>query len=280
MKILSIRQRSGFLRTLQVDLHRALLSWRFLLTIGLILAWLIMNGATYIFIYQFLYSTGIPVIFDEAITGRSGLGMIVLSLATIPYSTSYLTDTSSGFVHHATHRAGFTAYAFARVISVAISAFLAMVIAAGIFLAGLCLTGAPINAIPGNGTTFNGVYTDLVIQVGPWCYFLVRFTLSGLTAAMAAVFGLYSTTLIPNAYVALVTPLILYYSWDAIITVLFTLTGGVLQYTSYFAMINNIMLQPTRYNGFSFIWTSVFLLTLTALWGRGFILRLRKEQGL
>lgn len=278
MNNLSSWRRFNFLRAVQVDIHRAVFSRRFFIAVGLILAWLLMNGATYIFIYKFLYDTGIPYIFEDAMTGRSGIGMIVLSMVTVPYSTSYLTDVSSGFDHHAIGRVGFPAYAFARVISVSLSAFLAILTAAGIFLAGLCLSGAPIDTIPGNGATFDGAYTDLVIQVGPWLYFAVRFFISGITAAMAAVFALYTTTLIPNVYVALVAPLILYYGWDAMITIIYTLSGGTLKIISYFSLINNIVFQVNRNNAFSFIWTSVFLLTLTALFGRGYIHQLRKEQ--
>ena len=280
LKHTSARRGNVFLRALGVDLRRVLLSNRFLLAVGLMLIWLGINGGTDIFVYGFLYSSGIPTVFDRAMTGVRGWGMIVLAMATVPYSASYLTDRKSNFDHCAINRAGFPAYAFSRVVSTGLSAFLAMTVAAGIFLASLCLSGAPIDTIPGDGISFNGVYTDLVIQVGPWCYFMVRFILSGLSVAMAAVFALYASTLIPNAYVVLISPLILYYGWDAIISILFRLSDGTLSYTAYFAIINNITFQVNHNPCFSFLWSTVFLLTLTTLWGRGFILQLRKEQGL
>lgn len=276
----SIFNGNVFLRAVRVDLHRAVVSRRFLLTVGLMLAWLTMNGGTEIFIYGFLYKAGIPSVFNSAITGSHGWGMIVLSMATMPYATSFLTDQETGFCYHAINRVGFHAYAIARVISVGLSAFLAIVTAAGVFLLGLCLSGAPIDTIPGNGQSFNGIYTDFVLQVGPWCYFLVRFVLSGLSVAMAAVFALCVSTFIPNPYVVLLAPLILYYGWDAIMTIFYHISGGTIRFVKYFAMINNITFQVSPNNGFSFVWSTTFLLTLTALSGRCFVRRLRKEQGL
>lgn len=276
----SLRYRSsGFIRALRVDLHRAVLSRRFLLTVVLILAWLVVNSATNIFVYDFLYFYGIPYSFNQAMVGNDGLGMIVLAMATVPYSTSYLTDRASGFDHHAIKRVGFPTYVASRVVSVGVSAFLAMVAAAGIFLSCLCLSGAQ-QSIARDAEHLNGVYYELVLTVGPWCYYLVRFTISGLTAALASVFALYATTLVPNIYVALLSPLIGYYTWESVISLIFNLSGGRASFLSLFTMYNNITHQISTDNLFSFLWTTVYLLTLTVLCGRGFVIRTRKEQGL
>ena len=271
---------SGFLRGLRVDLHRAVLSRRFLLAVGLLLAWILANGATNIFVYDFLYIYGIPYTFEQAMVGNDGLGMIVLAMATVPYATGYLTDRDSGFDHHAIKRVGFHAYAAAKVVSVGLSAFLAMVTAAGIFLTGLCLSGAR-HAIPGNGEYLNGVYYDLVVLVGPWFYYMVRLIISGLTAALASVFALYVTTLIPNAYVALLSPLIGYYAYDSIfLGALSSLTKRA-PFLRLFGLQNIMTFLVSQNNvSFSFKWAVVFLMTMTVLCGRGFMLRLRKEQGL
>ena len=270
---------SGFIRALRVDLHRAVLSRRFLLTVVLILAWLVANSATNIFVYDFLYSFGIPYSFNQAMVGNDGLGLIVLAMATVPYSTSYLTDRGSGFDHHTIKRVGFPTYVASRVVSVGLSAFLAMVAAAGIFLSCLCLSGAP-QIIPGDTEHLNGVYYELVITVGPWCYYLVRFTISGLTAALASVFALYTTTLVPNTYVALLSPLIGYYTWEASLNLIFILSNGRASFLSLFSMHVNITYQISTNNLFSFLWAIVYLSTLTMLCSRGFVIRARKEQGL
>lgn len=274
-----IHQGSCFLRALHVDLHRAVLSWRFLLAVGLLFVWMFFNGCSNIFIFEFLDDFGIPYTFEQALTGADGLGMLALALATIPYSTSYLTDRESGFDHYAINRVGLSAYSYARVVVVGLSAFLAMVTAAGIFLAGLCLSGGD-HSVPGNGEFLNGVYYELAATAGPWCYYLVRFTISGLTATAASVFSLYTTTLIPNAYAALLAPLIGYYAYEAIFMKILHLLFNRPTFAIFVSLDNVIRYQVSRNNGFSFLWAAVFLLTLTMLFGRGYVLRLRKEHDL
>lgn len=269
-----------FLRALYVDLRRAVVSSRFLLAVGMMLAWMLGNSVTNIVIYDFLYVFGIPCTFEQAMVGKDGLGMIVLAMATVPYATGYLTDRESGFDYNAIKRVGMTAYAVAKVIAVALSAFLAMVSAAGLFLAGLCFSGAG-HIAPGNGEYLNGAYYDLVVLVGPWFYYLVRIIVSGFTASLASVFSLYVTTLIPNAYVALLSPLIGYYAYNSIfLGVVSSLTKRA-PFLKLFSLESVMTFLVNQNNvGFSFVWAVVLLLTMTALCGRGFILRLRKEQGL
>ena len=271
---------SGFIRALGVDLHRAVLTRRFLLKVGLLLDWMFANGATKILIYEFLYVAGIPFTFEQAMVGHDGLGMIVLAMATIPHGTGYLTDRESGFEYYAIKRIGFPAYATAKVMSAGLSAFFAMVTASGIFLSGLCLTGAG-HTVPGGGEYLNGAYYDLVILVGPWFYYFARMMVSGLTAALASVFALYITTLIPNAYVALLSPLIGYYAYDSIILGVVSSLTNRAPYLRLFGIQNIMTFLVSQHNvGFSLLWAVVFLLTMTVLCGRGFVLQLRKEQGL
>lgn len=271
---------TNFLRALQVDLQRAVLSTRFLLTVVLMLAWLLVNGATNIYIYNFLYAFGIAYTFDQAMTGGVGLGMIILSIATVPFSTSYLTDRESGFGYHIIKRVGFGAYSFARVIAVGLSAFLAMVTAAGIFLVGLCLSGAP-HAYPVDVYHLNGVYYELTVTGQTWLYYLIRFIISGLTAAVAAVFALFSSSLIPNTYVALLSPLVGYYAFENILLhIIYSMSNGQTIWLNAFSLAVITAGQVSRNHFFSFLWASAYLLTLFALLSWGFICRLRREQGL
>ena len=216
----------------------------------------------------------------DAMVGHDGLGMIVLAMATIPHGTGYLTDRESGFEYYAIKRIGFPAYATAKVMSAGLSAFFAMVTASGIFLSGLYLTGAG-HTVPGGGEYLNGAYYDLVILVGPWFYYFARMMVSGLTAALASVFALYITTLIPNAYVALLSPLIGYYAYDSIILGVVSSLTNRAPYLRLFGIQNIMTFLVSQHNvGFSLLWAVVFLLTMTVLCGRGFVLQLRKEQGL
>lgn len=271
--------KGSFLRALRVDLHRAVVSPVFLLTVALMLAWLSFNGTFEAVLNHTLEFFGIPYVLDQALTGTFGLGMLVLVIAAAPYSASFLTDRESGFDRCAMERVGFSAYALSRVVSVALTSFLAFFLAGGLYLGGLSLTGAP-HTVPGGGETLFGNYLDLVVQVGPWCYYLVRFTITGLTCAMSAVFSLWISTLIPNRYVALLSPLIAWYTYTVVIFVVWQMTGGG-EITRLFVIDYVVNTQVSRYhNGFSFLWAVVYQLTITALCGRGFLRRLRKEQGL
>ena len=275
---ISRRNRSGFLRALGVDLRRAVLSCRFLMTIVLLLAWMLYNSAKPLFVNKTLFTSGISYVLSVAADGSLGLGMLMLSIATVPYATSYLVDRECGFDRHAIERVGFTAYSVSRVISVVLSAFLAFVIAGGLFLLGLILTGAP-QVIPQPEEYLNCVYSDLAVTVGPWCYYLVRFTLSGLTCAMAAVFSLFVTTLFPNRYVALLSPLVASYAYAPLLYIFYLIFGD----QPVFHLLNLdyvITIQVSQDNGFSFLWAVVYQLTVIILCGRGFCHRLRKEQGL
>lgn len=274
-----VRHSAGFFRALRVDLHRAIVSPGFPVTVAGMLAWLFFNGSFEVLLNRSLQFFGIPYVLDRAISGTDGLGMLYLVIAAVPYSASYLTDRESGFDRYAAERVGPSTYVLSRVLSVALTSFLSFFLAGGLYLGGLCLTGAP-HTVPGGGEILSGDYTDLVFQVGPWCYYLVRLTITGLTCAMSAVFSLWISTLIPNRYVALLSPLIAWYTYTVLIFVVWQLTGGG-GITRLFVLDYVVNTQVSRYhNGFSFLWAVVYLLTITALCGRGFLRRLRKEQGL
>lgn len=264
----------GLGRALRVDLRRAILSSKFILTVILLLLWLLFNGTFDIFLNKTLFWSGIPYALNWALTGDFGVGMLNLVIAAVPYSTSYLTDLECGFDNYAVARVGLSAYTQARVISVALASFLALWTAVGIFLAGLSLTGAPHTSL-----ALTGEYTDLTIQVGPWSYYLVRMTISGLTCAMAAVFSLFISSLIHNLYVAILSPLVAYYVYGVVMFVVLKVTGegGVL---NLFSLSYVIAYQVSSHNGFSFLWAVIYQLTVILLCGKGFAYRLRKEQDL
>lgn len=260
-------------RALRVDLRRAILSPRFILTVVLLLLWLLFNGTFDIFLNKTLFTFGIPYVLNWATTGDFGLGMLNLVIAALPFSASYLADWECGFDRCALGRTGLAAYAQARVIAVALSSFLAFWAAAGIFLAGLSLTGAP-HTFP----QLTGEYMDLAIQVGPWCYYLVRLTISGLTCAMAGVFSLFVSTLIPNSYVAMLSPLAACNAYGIIMFLVTKIAGdgGIVR---LFSLDYIISYQVSSLSGFSFLWAVVFQLTVIVLCGKGFSHRLRKEHG-
>lgn len=267
---------NSFLRAMRVDLCRAIFSLRFVLAAFLSLFWTVFNGVFDIFLNHSISSLEVPYVLNQALTGDFGLGMLILSISAVPFSTSYLTDRKFGFARYAINRVGLRVYGLSRVISVAISANLAAISASSLLLAIFSLTGAP-HVIPSRANYLNGNYLDLVYQYGPMVYYVVRLTIFGLSCSTAAVFSLLVSTLIPNSYVSLISPLVAYYGYGAIMS-LFSLWGSSSDLLRLFVLNYVINYQVSKNNWFSFLWAIVYLLTVIILCAKGFLIRLEKEN--
>ncbi len=266
---------NSFLRAMRIDLCRAILSRRFVLSVFLSLFWSFFNGIFDVFLNQSLFSLGIPYILNKALTGDYGLGMLIFPISAVPFSISYLLDRESGFDRYVINRIGIRAYGLSRVISVAISACLVAFISGVLLLAILSLTGAP-HMILDQANYGYGNYLDLVYQSGPMVYYCVRFTIFGLSCSTAAVFALWVSTLIPNFYVSLISPLVAYYGYGAIMSLL-SLKGSSADLLHLFVLNYVINYQVSKDNWFSFLWATVYFLTIIILCAKGFLLRLGKE---
>ncbi len=263
------------LRAIRVDLRRAVITPRFILAILLSLSWSLFNGIFDIFLNHSMSATGIPYVINQALTGDFGLGMLILSISAVPYSTSYLTDRDSNFFRYAVNRIGLRVYGLSKIIAVSIAAYLASIISNGLLLAILSLTGAP-HVISGEENYLSGCYLDLVYLYGPVVYYSVRFTIAGLSCSMAAIFALMVSTLIPNSYVCLISPLVAYYGYTAIISLLslFCNSSALL---NLFVLNYIINTQVSQNNWFSFLWAVVYFLTVIILCSRCFLRHLEKE---
>ena len=111
-------------RALGVDLRRSVLSGAFLLTVVLMLAWMCFNSAHYLFNpIRWGQISAAKMLFNATCTSL-GLAPLLFAIATVPYAWSFLQDRESGFENQAMERVGFWAYGFAKILSVALSAFL------------------------------------------------------------------------------------------------------------------------------------------------------------
>ena len=121
-------------RALGVDLRRSLLSGAFFLTVALMLAWMCFNSAHYLFNPAMWSQISAPKMLFIATCTSLGLAPLLFAIATVPYAWSFLQDRESGFENQAVERVGFWAYGFAKVLSVALSAFLAAAVSIGLFV--------------------------------------------------------------------------------------------------------------------------------------------------
>lgn len=248
------KHRSPLYRAISVDLRRAFISGSFILTVAAIVFWeranLFFSVPTQ---YAWAYADVISL-FSDAVSNTAFFGAALLPIATVPYAGSVLTDRKTGFQRQAVQRVGIHNYALSRLFVVILSAFAAAAISALIIVAYLLTTGIPLYRAD-TLQYANSSYFHLVLDVSPAFYFFVQTTVSGLSAALAAVFALNVSLIVPNSYVALLSPLLLFYGWDAVIASVFDQAGG------RFLLNNNMFFQLFPHDSMSsFLWSASYLL--------------------
>ena len=203
-------------RALKVDLHRAVFSRAFLLTVLLLMGWLFFN----LLFYTENVWTRVDIVtqLNSATSGAFGLAELLLAIATVPYAWSYVQDRNSGFEAQALQRVGFRAYGFSKILSVGLSAFLAAITSIALFLGILYARG--LNVLPSHPLSESG-YIWIIPNGGVFLYYLVHAVVTGLGAAMAAVVALAVSTMVPNVYVALMSPLLWYYIYQVLCSIFF-----------------------------------------------------------
>ena len=258
----------AFGRALRVDLRRAILAKSFFLAILLFLAWQFLN-CTGIMPSTFFWSnSSIVYVLAYALTDGAAFAVQLLPIGAVPYAWSFLQDRESGFETQAVERVGARAYGVAKVVSTGLSAFLAAAVAIVLFIAILYLGG--MAEFPHHPLD-NSLYYSLATEFGVLPYYLAHIVLAGLGAALAAVFALTVSAFVHNAYVALLSPLLVFYAYQILL--------GFIPNSRLFSLDSILFGQPLPNAGLSLLWAVVYLLTLMALCGRLFLWRIKKEDG-
>ena len=261
-------------RAIRVDIARALFSGRFLLSIILLLGWMLFNSSHYLFDESLRADLSAANILHYATTDSVNLALLLLPIATIPYSGSYNLDYDSNFLNQAIGRVGLRAYSFSKFFVTALSSFLSAIISMVIFLFILYLLGFKFLAC----TIDTGGYTILAVKGLPILYYFVRFMITGLTCSLAAVFSLMISAYVSNSYVCLMAPLVGYYLSVILLSILMDIFPALWSLLSLFNLSYNFFYQLSDdFLTFSITWTIVYLTTLTALFGICFNWRLRRE---
>ena len=128
-------------KALRVDLLRSVFSGFFLLSIGLMLAWLMLCGWTYYTSDYAIRYGSVQLLLNDTLIEGSGFLYLLPAVAASGYGWSYCTDYNSKFSLEAQSRVGMWAYSVSKVISVALAAFLASALAMGIYVLFLCTLG-------------------------------------------------------------------------------------------------------------------------------------------
>lgn len=260
---------AGAVRALRVDLKRSILSPAFFLTIGLLFAWLAANSLDYLTQDYFSFLSYSEVLNRATTNSFNGFAHLLLILAGVPYAWSYCRDKESGFLEQAVERTGIRAYGAARVVAVAVTAFVAAAAAIGVFTAAFS-SRFQGEASPGIA------YLTLASQGGLALYLPIRIIITGLTASMAAVFGLLVTVYIPNIYMAFLTPLMSYYFYEIVFLTLWKLKLFTIPRGLHLGQV--MFAQPLENETVSFFLSAAELFAFTVLFGILFCRKLRKEQ--
>lgn len=272
-------------RALKVDLHRSVISSSFALTVMILILWLAMNSAQYLTSETFLRFCLPESIVNYATTSASTFSSLVLVIAAIPYAWSYCQDKDSGFLIQAEQRIGLRIYGLSRVFSVAVSAFLAAVLAMGLFTVFVHTQFRGEESRESLANTL--AYMTLVAEGNTGLYYLIRFTVTGLTCSMGAVLGLMITAYFPSVYLAYLMPLMAYYFWE--------IAGPWAEFgwyhlvrdilclsekpnTGWLSAVNVLFWQPLPDDIPAFFLAAGELLALITLFGFLFCRKLRKEQ--
>lgn len=270
----AVNNMKKIVRAIRVDIARALFSGRFLLSIILLLGWMLFNSSHYLFDESLRADLSAANILHYATTDSVNLALLLLPIATIPYSGSYNLDYDSNFLNQAIGRVGLRAYSFSKFFVTALSSFLSAIISMVIFLFILYLLGFKFLAC----TIDTGGYTILAVKGLPILYYFVRFMITGLTCSLAAVFSLMISAYVSNSYVCLMAPLVGYYLSVILLSILMDIFPALWSLLSLFNLSYNFFYQLSDdFLTFSITWTIVYLTTLTALFGICFNWRLRRE---
>ncbi len=263
------KRRSSFRDVLLLDLRRSVCSIRFLVGITSMLVWMIVNIG-----YEFLHfdnalESGAVYLLRRALDG-SNMGPVLLVIAAIPYATTFLSEEECGFRMEMEKRTGIYWYCVSKVIATVLSAFLLAAVSILLFLGLLTLLHVP-HVLQNESMAI--YYEELSVTRSVGWYYGVKIILTGSVCSLSAMFALFISSCIPNAYASMLSPMIGYYLWNSVLNLLCPL----LPVSIIWQMISPLNLFFAQVwlgsSLLSFLWTTLFLTLLTAFLGIRFVKR-------
>jgi hypothetical protein len=197
-------------QVLYMDLWRSFISIEFLLaTVGVCLVYYIGCWS------ELKFSHDVLNLFKFS-SVNSTFYLILVLVAVLPYSTSFCSDWNSQYIKPTIIRNGITKYCFSKIITCALSSGCAFALGMAIFIISLRLSlGYPLVTPSEGDFTFYATRTlggEFLLSGHYILYFLIYIFFGFLTGALWSVVGLYASTYIPNRFVSLCTPFIIYYA--------------------------------------------------------------------
>ena len=262
-----------FWRSLRTELHRGIFSSRFLFSVGLMLLWLFFSAAEASGSYEGAVFSGIPVLIRLAITGHFSTGPVLLAISTIPYAYSYLMESECGFQKQAVTRVGYQIYGTCKCVATFLSAFLMGAIALMMFIIISSAIGIP-HTVRYDEVRYT--YAAFVVTMGHGWYYASKLLHVGLVCGQAAVFSLMAMAWIPNSYVGFLSPLIGYYLYECILSLI---SRAITNPFLWRLVSANALLAGSAADNpaFNYIWTTSLLSIMALFFGTCFMIRIEKE---
>lgn len=185
------------IRNLQVDMKRLLLNRRFYYcVVGMAVA-LLVSGIAYV--HNCSGITTLEECYDQATGG--GFVILFYMLCVVGGGLDYCMDVKNHYMRYMVIRNGVRPYAVSKtitsVISGYVSMFLGQIMYCGMMFVYLMIQNKSVSGILSGGKDFEDM-----------CWFILVFALLG---SVLSVVGLFVTAFIPNVFVGMATPVLVYY---------------------------------------------------------------------
>lgn len=200
-----------FLRTLQTDFQRILLSKRFLLSM---LAFLAVSAVTLAQEMPY-FDRESSVMYIRLMQSYLGFYVVYLLFAAIPGVPVFCTDWENRFYRYTVLRCTKNIYAVSKVIVCAVSAFSLVFLAEWLFIIICRLMGFPLTEP--NFLNNLGAYDIFSAPGKTYIYLLIVITIKSACAAFFSVLALWLSTRITNPFVVLAAPILAYELFNTVL---------------------------------------------------------------
>lgn len=192
-----------WLRLWGQDMRMACCSIKFVLSVALIV--LLSYTMTKVFIAFDLID-----MYNLMYVGNSVHVMTICLIPSIPYALSYVVDVRNRMVLYEGARSGLTEYGISKFASAVLSGMLAYILASAVIIAIYALGGMPLWTYDAqNGYAYQALLGDTVQNSHPVAALSLTVLHHALTAGMFAGLAFGVSTIVPNIYVAMITPILL-----------------------------------------------------------------------
>lgn len=185
------------LRNLQVDAKRLLLNRRFYYCIAGMAFALLTGGIANVHIRYGMAT--LEECYDEVTAG--GFIILFYMLCVVGGGLDYCTDVKNHYMRYMVIRSGVRPYAVSRTVLAVLSGYASMFVGQALFCGMmwgyLAIRNRSVSGILAGGAEFRDM-----------CWFILVFSLLG---SVLSVLGLFVTSFVPNVFVGMATPVLVYY---------------------------------------------------------------------